>query len=167
MKNNNKGGRGNGKGKGRGKPRPNAGGSSGSSKKVGLTAELKHHVFDYGYAACAELLTTSWDKFVTYTGQKLSEDIASELRSRETLVLPKPEIPEHAVAKHESEVARLQDQEQRLMEARKDALDHLELALGGADPGSEKAKLQIEIAQLKNEIEELAHSIANPPDIVF
>ena len=147
MKNNNKG-RGNGKGRGKGKPRPKAGGSSGPNKEVGLTAELKHHVFDYGHAACAELLTTSWDKFVTYIGQKLSEDIASELRSRETLVLPKPEIPEHVMAKHEAEVARMQAREQRLLAARNTALNHLELALGGADPGSEKAKLEVEIAQL-------------------
>ena len=166
MKNNNKG-RGNGKGRGKGKPRPKAGGSSGPNKEVGLTAELKHHVFDYGHAACAELLTTSWDKFVIYIGQKLSEDIASELRSRETLVLPKPEMPVHVMAKYEAEVARMEDQQERLMEARKEALNHLELALGSANPGSEKAKLQIEIAQLKNEIEELAHSIANPPDIVL
>ena len=166
MKNNNKG-RGNGKGKGKGKPRPNSGGSSGSNKKVGLTAELKHHVFDYGYAACAELLTTSWEKFVTYIGQKLSEDIASELRTRETLVLPKPEIPDEVIAKYEEEIARMQSQQERLLVARQSALQHLELALGAADPGSEKAKLEIEIAELRNEIEELVHSIANPPDIVL
>ena len=82
-------------------------------------------------------------------------------------MLPKPEIPEHVVAKHETKVARLQAQEQRLLAARNTALNHLELALGGADPGSEKAKLEVEIAQLKNEIEELKHSIAKPPEIVL
>ena len=141
-------GRGNGRGSGRGsgnaKPTSNA--TPTGSKKTGLTKELGNHVFDYGEKSSADMLATSWEKFVTHIGQKLGEDIASELRSRERLVIPKPQIPEAVMAKHAAEVARIATQQRRLLEARNAALCHLELALGAADPGSEKAKLEIEIA---------------------
>ena len=71
-------GRGRGDGQGRGAsytPKPNA-------RKVGLCAELQHHIFNYGVANAADLMRTTQEKIAQYVGVKYGEDIlANELPS--------------------------------------------------------------------------------------
>ena len=59
-----------------------------SNKKVGMCAELHHHIFDYGVANAADLLWTSQEKIAQYVGSKFGEDIANEVTNKVAVTVP-------------------------------------------------------------------------------
>jgi hypothetical protein len=59
----------------------------------GIITALQNHVFDYGQGKTAEQLNKSWEKLLSYIGINYSQDLHTELTTRESISIPVPDYP--------------------------------------------------------------------------
>ena len=159
-------GRGGGAGRGSGnKRRAGRGGNSHGSKgssfnskgKTGDNKDLGTHVFDYGPRNAADIMTTTWEKIVIYTGSKFGEDISNELRTGTRIVPPKPIIPAASILWYKADVQRNEMKLQNLIDKKEESL----LSLNSAIVGEQDAiKLALKLHKNKMTLSAISRELA-------
>ena len=144
-----RGGRGQGgrNGRGRGGRGHNYTGSGGTSKK-GLCSALGGHVFDYGQKAAADLMRTSWEKLVEYSGTTYGQDICNELQNKQNVTLPQPLYTAAVLQRHAAREAMIRTAQINLQTAR----TAQEAILQAAVTAGQDANAPMNLAILQNEI---------------
>jgi hypothetical protein len=154
-----------------GKPRGSKPSSTSNNKKQGACKDLG--IFDIGKGA-QDLLTTTWEQITVKVGSTLGEDIRTEMRTGQRVVVPVPTIPASIQEKYQREIEFKVEGYQRMLDAKRSAwtiqraLLEAEKAKDYQDQDQDKIiKLTIEEAETNNAILQLERDIANPPTIAL
>ena len=119
-----------------------------SNKKVGMCAELHHHIFDYGVANAADLLRTTQEKIAQYVGSKYGEDIANEVTNKQAVVVPPPQYSAAIMTRHQEWERHVRSKQTRVKAALTAKLVQLQAAA---------VQDVVEIAEVENQIEDITY----------
>jgi hypothetical protein len=137
-------GRSNGRGRGAGYT------PKGTTKKVGLCADLQHHIFDYGVANAADLMRTTQEKIAQYVGVKYGEDISNEVTNKSAVVVAPPVYSPAILLKHqqwEAHVRRKQTKVKAALNAKLIKMRALRI----------EEQDEVDIAEVENQIEDITY----------
>ena len=119
-----------------------------SNKKVGMCAELHHHIFDYGVANAADLLRTTQEKIAQYVGSKYGEDIANEVTNKVVVTVPPPQYSAAIMTRHQEWERHVRSKQTRVKAALTAKLVQLQAAA---------VQDVVEIADVENQIEDISY----------
>ena len=119
-----------------------------NAKKVGLCADLQHHIFDYGVANAANLMRTMQEKIAQYVGVKYGEDISYEVTNKTTVVVAPP-VYSPAILLKECEV--------HVQSKQTKAKAELNAKLTKLNAVLKTNRDKVEIADVKNLIEDITY----------
>ena len=119
-----------------------------SAKKMGMCAELHHHIFDYGVANAADLMRTTQEKLAQYVGSKFGEDIANEVTNKQAVVVPPPQYSATIKTRHQEWEKHVRTKQTRVKAALTAKLVQLQ---GAGVPDV------VEIADVENQIEDITY----------
>ena len=101
-------------------------------------------MFDYGTTEAPDQTRTSWDAFVLHAAAKYGQDIGGELRNRKTLVIPRPEYSDEALAAHATATIRRDTLVAQLKAIKEVKLDKLQTLSDAGDDDAAIAFLELE-----------------------
>ena len=117
-----------------------------SAKKVGMCAELHHHIFDYGVANAADLMRTTQEKIAQYVGSKFGED---KVTNKQAVVVPPPQYSAAIkTPRHQEWERHVRSKQTRVRAALTAKLGQLQ---GAAVPDV------VEIADVENQIDDITY----------
>jgi hypothetical protein len=135
--------------------------------KAWANKTLDGHVFDYSTKNATDQMATTWENIIVLAGSTMGEDICNELRNKRPVTIPRLTIPQSAQDQHDDEVDRRNTQKTRLKDDQSKALAAIESAIADTYKKEKKelAALEVQKAELQNQIEQLSHEIQNPPPV--
>jgi hypothetical protein len=136
-------------------PGQNYTGSANTTKK-GLCANVGTNVFYYGKKSSADLMRTSWEKFVQYVGTTYGQDINNELQNKISVEIIEPVHSAEVLMKYGLREAMIRSGQRNIQRARQAQEKILEAAVLAKDPDA-----PMKLAILQNEISQGDFSSSN------
>jgi hypothetical protein len=99
-----------------------------------MCANLGTNVFDYGQKSAADLMRTSWEKFLQYVGTNYGQDISNELQNKITVDIIEPVHYAEVPSKHGLREAMIRSGQRNIQRARISQEIILRSAVVAGDP---------------------------------